>query len=185
MKSRTAPKLFVIIGVAGLLLLGNGILWINNGSLFSGVAFCQPEEEEEPVQARPRPEVMRYQQGQMGPSGIQVIGDTGKPGVIGDTGNPSAMPAPIPTPPPPPKDSRTRMIGGTGNPAAAPAPIPMPPQPDPEDSRTGVIGDTGRPSARDDGEHGDGQANMRPARGTQAMQPMAPAQSTRPTAPPR
>ncbi len=145
MESQTALKLFVIIGVAGLLLLGNGIVSTDIGNLFSGVAFCQPEEEEEPVQARPRPDVMPYQ-GQQGPLGARIIGDSGKP----------------------------KMIGDTGKPTAAPAPIPMPPQPDPEDSRTGIIGDTGKPSAKDDGNHGDGMTTMQPALGTQTMQPATP-----------
>jgi hypothetical protein len=56
MKKQSLFWRFLVICLVGLFLVGcvfyNGTIGIFSG----GIAFCQPEEEEEPIQARPRPD---------------------------------------------------------------------------------------------------------------------------------
>ncbi len=78
---RVLSRLGVIIGLAGLLVLSGSYYGTNSKTVSGGLAFCQeetPEEEEEPIQARPRPDDSR-------PSPLHAqIGVQGEPSVKDD-----------------------------------------------------------------------------------------------------
>ena len=71
-------KLCFILGLAGFFLLSSSFYCENSGIFFSGIAFCQPddEEEEEPIQTRPAPDVK--------PSPMQHKGRWAQPSAMDD-----------------------------------------------------------------------------------------------------
>jgi hypothetical protein len=76
MKKQSLFWRFLVICLVGLFLVG-GVFYNGTIGIFSGgIAFCQPEEEEEPIQARPRPDTRPdpMQRGQSVSSGGMDVG---------------------------------------------------------------------------------------------------------------